>query len=102
MTIAFDTLDYARKLESAGVPIAQAEQQSKLLANAFEKSVASQIDLTALEQNITAKIEKLEVELKNDLALLSQKLGSEMTLVKWMFGAVLTILVPVGLKLFTH
>lgn len=102
MTITFDTLDYAKKLEGAGVPAAQAEQQSKILAEVLGKSVAFPNDLVTLERNLTTKAQADKAELKSDIALLSQKLSSEMTLVKWMFGAVLTVLVPVALKLFMH
>ncbi|MBV7542018.1 CCDC90 family protein [Acidovorax sp. sic0104] len=51
MNIPFDTLDFARKLASAGVPPAQAEQQSKLLADVLGKSVAFPSDLNTLERN---------------------------------------------------
>ncbi len=91
MTITFDALDYARKLESAGVPIAQAEQQSKLLADVLGKSVASQNDLTTIEYNLTSKIDKLDI-----------KLSGEINLVKWMLGTLMAISIAVVFKLFLH
>ena len=43
--IPFDTLAYARKLESAGVAKPQAEAQATALADAFRQAVASPDDL---------------------------------------------------------
>jgi len=57
MAVTFDTLDYARKLESAGVPLAQAEQQLKLLADVLGKARASPNDLAALGRNLNSKID---------------------------------------------
>ncbi len=98
MTITFDALDYARKLESAGVPIAQAEQQSKLLADVLGKSVASQNDLTTIEYNLTSKIDKLDIKLSGEIALVR----SEINLVKWMLGTLMAISIAVVFKLFLH
>ena len=39
MTITADRLDHTKKLEGAGVPIAQAEQQLKLLVDVLGKSI---------------------------------------------------------------
>jgi hypothetical protein len=36
-TIPFDTLDYARKLETAGVALPQAEAQARALAEALNQ-----------------------------------------------------------------
>lgn len=67
MTIPFDTSEYAQKLELAGVPAAQAAEQSKVLADVLGKSVAFQGDLGSLERNLTAKIEStIAVRLKRE------------------------------------
>jgi Skp family chaperone for outer membrane proteins len=61
--LPFDTLDYARKLEAAGVPSAQAELQARALNDAIATSVASRDDLTRLEGRLDGKIESHESRL---------------------------------------
>jgi hypothetical protein len=58
--LPFDTLDYARKLEAAGVPSEQAELQARALNDALASSVASRDDLTNLEHNLDGKFAHLE------------------------------------------
>ena len=58
--LPFNTLDYARKLEAAGVPSAQAELQATALNDALASSVASRDDLTNLENNLDGKFAHLE------------------------------------------
>ena len=101
MTIALDTLDYARKLEKAGVPLAQAEQQSMVLAEGLGKSDPPPQNLATLERNLTALAQANKAELKNDIALLGQKLScdiglvrSDFNLVKWMLGTMIASISP--------
>ena len=65
MAAAFplDTLDYARKLEAAGVPQAQAELQARALNDALASSVASRADLSNLEQAIDGKLASLQAKM---------------------------------------
>jgi hypothetical protein len=58
-----DTLDYARKLEAAGVPKAQAELQARALNDALASSIASRGDLSNLEQAIDGKFAGLEAKI---------------------------------------
>lgn len=69
--LPFDTLDYARKLESAGVPAAQAEVQARALGEALLGTVAtradldevrrsSRVDLAALEGRLEARFAKID------------------------------------------
>lgn len=109
MTIAFDTLDYARKLEKAGVPLTQAEQQSMVLAEVLGKSVSTHQNLATLERNLTALAKANKAELKNDIALIGQKLSddiglvrSDFNLIKWMLGTMMVVNIAVALKLFLH
>lgn len=109
MTIALDTLDYARKLEKAGVPLAQAEQQSMVLAEGLGKSDPPPQNLATLERTLTALAQANKAELKNDIALLGQKLScdiglvrSDFNLVKWMLGTMIAVNIAVALKLFLH
>jgi len=57
--MAFDTLDYARKLEAAGVPVAQAEVQARALNEALAGSVATKVDIA----NLAAGIANLELRM---------------------------------------
>ena len=70
--IPFDTLDYARKLET-GVPAAQAEAQAKALGEVLMKSVASPTDLVVLENNLTTKVASLESRLDAKFAALEAR-----------------------------
>jgi len=100
MVVTFDTLDYAKKLEGAGVPAAQAEQQTKILAEVLGRTVALPSDLASLERNLTSKAQADKAELKNDLALLGQKLTGDINLTKWMLGSLMAVNVAIALKLF--
>ncbi len=98
MTIPFDTLDYAKKLETAGVPLSQAEQQAKLLADVLGKSVASPSDLSSIERSLIAKIEASELKVEGRL----NTLAGEINLTKWMLGTLIALNVAILLKLFLH
>jgi hypothetical protein len=112
MSIPFDTLDYAKKLETAGMPSAQAEVQSKLLAEVLSKSVAFPGDLSTLEHNLTAKIEAVELRINANFKALQgdfkalhgdfKALQGEVNLGKWMLGTVIAMNVAILLKLFLH
>ena len=102
MAITFDTLDHAKKLEGAGVTAAQAEQQSKLLAEVLGRSIALPHDLATLEHNLTATAHADKAELKNDIALLGQKLAGDINLTKWMLGTLIAINIAVALKQILH
>jgi hypothetical protein len=71
VAIPFDTLDYARKLEVAGVPTAQAELQATALGEALAKAVAASADLAAL----TTKVEGF----RDELTMRVDNLRSELT-----------------------
>jgi hypothetical protein len=58
-----DTLDYAKKLEAAGVPKAQAELQASALNDALASSVASSSDLSNLEQAIDGRFASLHAKI---------------------------------------
>ncbi|MDC8759114.1 hypothetical protein [Janthinobacterium fluminis] len=74
MTLQFDTLDYAKRLAETGVPLAQAEAQSTLLAEVLEKSFAHPSDLVALEKNVLSRIDVLACELGGRIDALSCEL----------------------------
>lgn len=113
MFIAFDTLDYAKKLEKAGVPLLQAEQQSMVLAEVLGRAIASLNDFAALDQSLNSKIESTalklerkinstELKLEGKIDRFDIKLGSEINHFKWMLGALMAINIAVALKVFLH
>jgi len=67
--MAFDTLDYARKLEAAGVPTAQAEVQARALNEALAGSVATTVDIA----NLGADIANLELRMNARFAEVDAK-----------------------------
>lgn len=79
--LKFDTLAVAKELESAGVPTAQAEAQTRVYAKvielAMEDTVATKVDLKQVEASLTKKIELVDsgVEhLKQEVKHLDQKI----------------------------
>jgi hypothetical protein len=76
VAIPFDTLDYARKLETAGVPAAQAELQAMALGDALAKAVAAPADLVGLESRLVASIESLDAKLSTRIDSLEAKLSA--------------------------
>jgi hypothetical protein len=58
-----DTLDYAKKLEAAGVPKAQAELQATALNDALAGAVASRSDLSNLAPRIDGNFASLQAKM---------------------------------------
>ena len=82
VAILFDTLDYAKKLETAGVPTAQAELQATALGNALAKAVVTPRDLVGLEGRLAASIESVDSKLSAVDVKLSasiESLGSKLS-----------------------
>jgi hypothetical protein len=110
----FDTLDYAKKLESAGVPAPQAEAQAKALGDVLARAVAFPADLVTLESNLTAKLAALEARLDTKIEALDAKieavrtelrleLGGKIETLKWMFGVLVALNVGILVRLlFVH
>ena len=114
----FDTVDYARKLEAAGVPSAQAELQARALNDALASSVATRADLTDLRTDIDARFAGLDARLDAkfetvDLRFVSlesrvdakidsvaMKLGGKIETLQWMFGVLVAMNAAVVIQLF--
>lgn len=113
MFIAFDTLDYAKRLEKAGVPLLQAEQQSMVLAEVLGRAIASLNDLAALDQSLNSKIDSTalkleskinstELKLEGKIDRSDIKLSNDINHVKWMLGTLMAINIAVALKVFLY
>ena len=87
VAIPFDTLDYARKLEMAGVPTAQAELQATALGEALAKAVATPADLAALEGRLTTRIDAIDARLGARIDAIDAKLGSRIDAIDARFDA---------------
>ena len=105
--LPFDTLDYARKLEAAGVPAAQAEVQARSLNEALAGSVATKADIANLELRMDARFEQVNArfeqvdarfeQLKTELVL---KLGGKIETLQWMFGVLVAMNAATLIRLF--
>jgi hypothetical protein len=118
--LPFDTLDYVRKLEAAGVPPAEAEVHARALNDALAGSVASKADISNLDvkidvgiSNLDVKIDAVESRLKSGISNLELKIdalesrlssridvvknelelhfGGKLETLKWMFGVLVAM-----------
>jgi chromosome segregation ATPase len=78
MSHPFDTLDYAKKLALAGLPVPQAELQAQLLGDVLGKSIATPDDLAALNQHLSGKVDNLAQSVKSQIDNLEQRVDSKL------------------------
>ena len=74
MPIQFDTLDYAKRLASSGVPAMQAEAHAAALGDVLASSVVVHGELAAVERNVLGEIKLVRQEMKQ----LEQKIESRL------------------------
>jgi hypothetical protein len=77
MTAHFDPLDYARQLESAGVPKAQAEVHARTLAHVVNDCVAVPADLVSMKRELTHQISETETRLRAEIGESEARLRAE-------------------------
>lgn len=70
----FNTLQYARKLEAAGVSTQQAEVQSYALAEIIEGVMVTKADLEKLEMSVLSKMHELDTRLSLRIDTLENRL----------------------------
>jgi len=68
--ISIDTLSYAKRLESAGVPAQQAEAHAMALSDILMTQAASKADLIALEERLKLYFKEQLAEFKVDVVKL--------------------------------
>ncbi|ALR06076.1 DUF1640 domain-containing protein [Xylella fastidiosa] len=91
-SVAFDTLKFANRLKTAGVPAAHAEAEAEALAEVLEtnlQDLATKQDLRELELKLESKIDKGFAEVKG-----------EMLLLKWMLGVLVAGVAALIIKAF--
>lgn len=86
MTVAFDTLKLARRLEAAGFSTKQAQDTAEALGESPTTTVATRADLQELRAELRAEIAALRVEIA--------ALRAEM--IKWVVGVGIAGVLAVG------
>jgi hypothetical protein len=82
----FDTLNYTKRLKAAGVPAEQAEAHTMALADVLALQTASKADLELLNFDLSARMERLELFVKEQIAILRTEMQQQKAdLLKWMF-----------------
>lgn len=91
IAIAFDTLAYAKELETAGVPPPQAEAQAKALFGILQKVEESRLQELATKRDVRELERKLEVKIET----------AKNEILKWVVGLMLaqTGLIIAAIKL---
>ncbi len=91
MTVAFDTLKLARRLEAAGFSTKQAQDTSEALAEALTANLATQGDV----QTLRAEIREIELRLRAEMA--SLRAG----LIRWVVGVGIAAVIATGGMIIT-
>ncbi|MCC7700500.1 hypothetical protein [Janthinobacterium sp. EB271-G4-7A] len=113
MPIQFDTLDYAKRLASAGVPTQQAEAHATALGEVLGSAVVVHGELAALERNllgeiklvaqkVDTRVDALELKFDTRIDTLEQKFdarlerldlrhGADMKHVYWMMSTLILL-----------
>jgi hypothetical protein len=99
----FDTLKFANTLKAAGVPDKQAEAQASAFAEIIQinlKEVVTKDDLKREGEDLRKEIKESEQRINARIDRVVAQLKGDMMLLKWMFGAVITIGVGILVRLF--
>lgn len=75
-TITFDTLSFAKRLQSVGVPPAQAEEQVKILAEIVDNQLATKRDIEELRAASAREIELLRRDMRDIEQRVTIRLGA--------------------------
>ncbi|HEY0490629.1 MAG TPA: hypothetical protein VGD30_14045 [Telluria sp.] len=106
----FDSLQYAKRLEDAGVPREQAAVHASVLGEVLSdvvfarqlKATETQIrsDMADLEARILSRIELLRTEIYARIDTLEASLHGEIKTLHWMFGTLVVSNLAIIAKLF--
>jgi hypothetical protein len=91
MSIQFDTLTYAKKLSSAGIPVPQAEAHAAALGDALASTAVARGELSALEQNLLSAIKLGEQHIHGRLERMDLRQGADMKHVYWMMSTLILL-----------
>ncbi|MDI3296445.1 hypothetical protein [Janthinobacterium tructae] len=76
MPIQFDTLEYAKRLASAGVPVQQAEAHAAALGDVLGSAVVVHSELAALERNLLGEIKLVAQRVDTRVGALDVKIDA--------------------------
>jgi len=88
-TLAFDTLEFAKKLKAANFTQDQAEALAEAIAGIVEERLATKQDLKELEIRLEARLREMELRLRHDLTL---RLGAMLTAAVAIVAAIVKLL----------
>ncbi len=95
--IAFDTLQFVRRLKAAGVPEEQAEAQAEVMAEAFLHNLDNLVTRDYLDARLDARFAEQNARLDQRFA----RLESRVNLHSWMLGAIMAAtVIPALYSLF--
>ena len=100
VAVPFDTLEYVRRLQEAGIAAPQAEAQARALADALTGRVVFRDDLDAVEARLISRLDSLDNRLSGRIDALDgridglggslggriDKLAGSVDTIKWLFG----------------
>jgi len=78
--LAFDTLEFAKKLQTANFTQDQAEALAEAVAGIVEERLATKQDLKELEIRLETRIKELETGLRRDMQEMEMRLRHDLTL----------------------
>lgn len=90
----FDTLKFANKLKAAGVPPQQAE------AEALGEALQVNLRQLVTKEDLKVELSALKAEMKADIIAVRAEMKADISLLKWMVGVNMTLVVPILIRLF--
>ncbi|TNV92708.1 DUF1640 domain-containing protein [Xylella fastidiosa] len=99
-SVAFDTLKFANRLKTAGVPAAHAEAEAEALAEVLEINLQG---LAESESKNGKALARLEADMKEGFAQVNTRFAEikgEMLLLKWMLGVLVAGVAALIIKAF--
>lgn len=79
-TLAFDTLEFAKKLKAANFTQDQAEALAEAVAGIVDERLATKQDLKELEVRLDIRLKELETGLRHDMKEMELRLRHDLTL----------------------
>ena len=92
--ITFDTLKFANKLKSAGVPDKQAEAEAE--AEALSEVLEINLKELVTKEQLSHELRDLEQRIDNRF----ERIDGELKLTRWMLGVILAGVISLVLKAF--
>ncbi|NGZ27970.1 MAG: DUF1640 domain-containing protein [Magnetococcales bacterium] len=86
-SIPFDTLAFAKELEVAGVPPAQAEAHAKILSTTFQNVEASRLEDLATKRDLKEleiKVEATKAELQKEIEIAVS--NAKVEIIRWVIA----------------